>query len=92
MRDDEYIYAFERMAKPIIKEFKPHMIFISAGFDCHQGDPLGGISVTQDALCYIAEELKELSPNGKVIAALEGGYNCKVISRAVESVVRVSFL
>ena len=66
------------------------MIFISAGFDCHRGDPLGQLAVTQDALTYMADELKALSPNGKIIAALEGGYNCKIMARAVEAVIRVS--
>jgi acetoin utilization deacetylase AcuC-like enzyme len=45
--------------------------------------------VTQDALTYLADELRCLSPNGKIIAALEGGYNCKVMPRAVEAVIRV---
>jgi len=38
---DEYIYAFERVALPIIKEFSPEFIIISAGFDSAEGDPLG---------------------------------------------------
>jgi len=38
---DEYIYAFERIALPIIKEFSPEFIIISAGFDSAEGDPLG---------------------------------------------------
>jgi len=38
---DEYIYAFERVALPIITEFSPEFIIISAGFDAAEGDPLG---------------------------------------------------
>ena len=71
-----------------MQEFDPELVFISAGFDCHKGDYLGGLEVTQDGLCYIASRLKSLA-GGKVIASLEGGYNHKVTSRAVEGVVRV---
>jgi acetoin utilization deacetylase AcuC-like enzyme len=74
----------------VIKQFNPHLILVSAGFDQLRGDPLGQLSVSQDALCYFSEELKKLSPNGKIVSVLEGGYNPKVMSRAVESVVRVS--
>lgn len=74
----------------MIKEFQPHVIFVSAGFDGLRGDPLGQCAVTQDAMTYLADGLKSLSPNGKIIAALEGGYNTKVTSRAVDAVIRVS--
>ena len=41
--DGEMLFIFERIVYPIIKEFKPDMIFISAGFDGCEGDPLGNI-------------------------------------------------
>lgn len=43
---DEYIYAYERVVGPIIKEFNPEFIIISAGYDSAKGDPLGGIDNT----------------------------------------------
>lgn len=93
--DNEYIYAFERLARPIIDEFEPELIFISSGFDSCRGDPLGGIDCTQEskikiklAYCYILEQLESYA-NGKIIVALEGGYNFDSISRAAEGVLRV---
>lgn len=59
------------MAYPVIKEFDPEFIFISSGFDCHKGDHLGGLEVTQDALCYIANRLSTFA-GGKLVAVLEG--------------------
>jgi len=44
--DNDYIFVCEQFFFPIIREFKPDLIIISAGFDSAKGDPLGGISVT----------------------------------------------
>ena len=64
------------------------MIFVSAGFDSCLGDPLGGLSVTQDTYCHITNRLSQLA-GGRLIVALEGGYNFRAISLAAESVLRV---
>ncbi len=39
--DSEYVYAFERAILPILKEYGPEFVFISNGYDCLDGDPLG---------------------------------------------------
>lgn len=43
---DDYVYAFDRLLGPIIKEFAPDFIIISAGYDSAKGDPLGCIENT----------------------------------------------
>lgn len=85
--DGEYRYAFERLVFPVVKEFDPELIFISAGFDSCRGDPLGDCDVTQDTFSYITSRLSELA-GGRLIAVLEGGYNFGSISLASESVLR----
>jgi acetoin utilization deacetylase AcuC-like enzyme len=85
--DNEYIYAFERVLLPCMKQFNPDLVLVSAGFDSCRGDPLGGIDVTQDGYSYMLRRMMELA-EGKVIVALEGGYNLQSISIASESVVR----
>lgn len=42
----EYLYAYHRLLEPIIKEFSPELIIVSAGFDSAEGDPLGGCAMT----------------------------------------------
>lgn len=76
---NEYIYIFERALYPIIKEFKPEFIFISAGFDSARGDPLGGMSVGPEGYHYITKKLMKVAP---LIVVLEGGYNLTSISWA----------
>lgn len=51
--DSDYIYACESIFFPIIKEFNPDLLIISAGFDSALGDPLGQIGVTPVGFTYM---------------------------------------
>tara|TARA_B110000285_G_C15097224_1_gene602779 strand:- start:407 stop:661 length:255 start_codon:yes stop_codon:yes gene_type:complete len=51
--DMDYIYVCEQFFFPIIREFKPDLIIISAGFDSAAGDPLGGINVSPIGYSWI---------------------------------------
>ncbi|CAD8079219.1 unnamed protein product [Paramecium primaurelia] len=73
---DDYVYAFDRLLGPIIKQFGPDFIIISAGYDSAMGDPLGCINNTREGYQYITEQLSQICP--KVLAVLEGGYNLDV--------------
>ena len=44
--DLDYVWACEALFFPIIREFNPDLIIISAGFDSAKGDPLGGVAVS----------------------------------------------
>ncbi|EGR29138.1 hypothetical protein IMG5_162410 [Ichthyophthirius multifiliis] len=85
---DEYIYAFERIAWPIIQEFEPDFVIVSAGFDSAEGDPLGQCSVSYEGYAYMTQRLMQIN-QGKILVVLEGGYNLDSICWASESVLRV---
>lgn len=87
MGDDEYIFICENLVFPIIQEFDPELIIISAGFDSAEGDPLGGFKLTPAGYAYMTQRLMELCP--KIVVVLEGGYNVEVIAKCSEAVVRV---
>lgn len=80
--DAEYIYAFNQIVYPMMREYDPQLIIVSAGFDCCRDDPLGGLDVTENGLYHITRGLKEFA-NGKIVIALEGGYNLNAISKAM---------
>ena len=86
--DPSYIYMFERVLFPVIKEYAPDFILISCGFDCLYEDPIGALNVTRDALSFMLFKLKNLIQS-KVVVALEGGYNLDQISSASECLLRV---
>ncbi|MHA2276772.1 MAG: histone deacetylase [Candidatus Kariarchaeaceae archaeon] len=74
--------AFESLIKPIIYQFKPEFLAISAGFDAYEKDPLGVLGVTQEGFGYIGDQMKEITKSLKIPFAnfLEGGYNIDRLS------------
>ena len=52
--DAEYIYSFDRLIFPILQQFNPEFMIISAGFDSAEGDPLGDLGVTQDGRIHLS--------------------------------------
>ncbi|QRV94367.1 histone deacetylase family protein [Ceratobasidium sp. AG-Ba] len=87
MGDAEYMYAFMHLVMPIAYEFAPDLVFISAGFDSAMGDTLGACDVTPACFGHMTALLCSLA-GGRVVAALEGGYNLDSISNSAVAVVR----
>jgi acetoin utilization deacetylase AcuC-like enzyme len=90
--DAEYVKAFEEVLKPKALSFRPDFVFISAGFDAHDGDPLGGMKVTTNgyaSLTRIVTGIADHCCEGRVVSVLEGGYNTKAVAESVEAHLRV---
>eukprot|EP00658_Telonema_sp_P-2_P007017 TRINITY_DN12622_c0_g2_i2.p1 TRINITY_DN12622_c0_g2~~TRINITY_DN12622_c0_g2_i2.p1 ORF type:complete len:379 (+),score=103.60 TRINITY_DN12622_c0_g2_i2:757-1893(+) len=87
MGDPEYMAAFSSVVSPLLQEFEPDLILVSAGFDAARGDPLGGMDVT--AVGYAAMTHQLLGINPKVVICLEGGYNLQSIAQCAKAVLQV---
>jgi acetoin utilization deacetylase AcuC-like enzyme len=75
----------ERILGPL-HNFAPDFVFISAGFDAHQDDPLGGLRLVEPDFGWATEQLAEVArrhANGRVVSMLEGGYNLTGLARSV---------
>ncbi|KAF2878979.1 hypothetical protein ILUMI_27189 [Ignelater luminosus] len=70
----DYITIFHNIILPIAYSYAPEVILVSAGFDAGIHDKLGNYLVTPDCFGHFIQMLKPLA-NGKIILALEGGYN-----------------
>jgi acetoin utilization deacetylase AcuC-like enzyme len=71
--------------------FKPDLIFISAGFDAHEADPLGQLLLTDEDFTRMTRAVKEWAASachGRVISCLEGGYNLGTLGRTVRAHVK----
>ncbi len=71
---------------PILLDFKPECIFISAGFDAHHLDPLANLKLTSEDFGYVTKAVCEVADKvagGKVISSLEGGYHLKALQESV---------
>lgn len=71
--DEVYLYAFEQIVPPLIKAFKPDIVFAEIGGDVHRDDPLAHFNLTSNGFKKVIRIIKEISP--KVIATGGGGYN-----------------
>lgn len=87
--DAEYIAAFRTIVMPIAKCFNPDIILVSAGFDAAAGHPppLGGYLVSPACFGFMTRELMQLA-DGKVVLALEGGYDLPAICDSAQECVR----
>lgn len=82
----------ENLWIPRLEEFKPEMIFISAGFDAHKDDDLGQLGLIEQDYAWITQRIKDVArrhSKGRIVSSLEGGYNLKALARSVEAHVRV---
>lgn len=88
--DTEYGILFEKILKPIALEYQPQLILLSAGFDTHYNDPLGGMEVTERGFARMTQILMEIAAattQGKLAFTLEGGYNVAAERRSVKAVI-----
>lgn len=87
--DAEYIAAFRTVVMPIARYFNPDLVLVSAGFDAAAGHPapLGGYLVSPACFGYMTRELMQLG-KGKVVLALEGGYDLPAICDSAQECVR----
>lgn len=89
---EQIVGAFQHRFVPAASEFRPDILFISAGFDSRLGDPLGQFSLTDQDFGDLTGMMLDLALEhcgGRVVSVLEGGYNLAGLSKAVEAHVRV---
>jgi acetoin utilization deacetylase AcuC-like enzyme len=87
--DAEYLRVFHDVVVPAAEKFEPQWILVSAGFDPHRRDPLGGMEVTEVGFAAMARVLLQLADRyagGKIAFLLEGGYDLAALTRSVTSV------
>ncbi len=88
--DALYMAAFERIIEPLADQFKPQLILVSAGQDCHCSDPLSDALVTYSGFQAMEHSVRRMADRhcgGRHILALEGGYNQHTLPYTVSSIV-----
>jgi acetoin utilization deacetylase AcuC-like enzyme len=83
--------AVEEEWLPALDRFEPQMIFISAGFDAHRDDLLGGMSLVEADYVWLTRTLMDLAhrhADNRLVSMLEGGYNLSALGRSAAAHVR----
>ena len=78
--------AMEAKVLPRLEAFAPDLVIISAGFDAHRRDPLGGLSLVEEDFGWATAKLMEVAEKragGRVVSLLEGGYDLQGLARSV---------
>jgi len=73
---------------PALSDFRPDFLVISAGFDAHRADPLGGLSLTEADFDWLTRELLAIAGaccNGRIVSLLEGGYDLTALGRSASA-------
>ena len=85
--DADYARAWREIAAPIGKAFDPQLVLVSAGFDAHENDPLGGMAVTGTGYAALADVCVSVAGESPVVAVFEGGYSLDGIAQGSVAVV-----
>jgi acetoin utilization deacetylase AcuC-like enzyme len=91
--DAVYTEAFRRVVTPILDEFAPELVLISAGFDAHRRDPLAEMCVTDEGYAIMATAVTQVAlrhAQGRIGFFLEGGYDLSALSSSLASTLLAS--
>jgi len=83
---EQFKQAMEGVILPRLREFKPDLVVISAGFDAHTRDPLANLNFVEADFSWATKKLMEIadaSAKGRIVSMLEGGYDLQGLSRSV---------
>ena len=84
--------AFQDVFLPVALAFRPDLLIVSAGFDSHEDDPLGGMLCTERgfaAMCSAVKSLADEVAGGRLVLLLEGGYSLTGLPRSVHACLEV---
>ena len=79
---DVYRRAWGELVIPVVKQFEPDWVLISAGFDAHVNDSLAELQLRSDDFGWLAATVAEIHPVNRVVATLEGGYDLEALQQS----------
>jgi acetoin utilization deacetylase AcuC-like enzyme len=88
----DYRFVFDAVVLPVLKQFAPDLMLVSAGFDAHERDPLGGMRLTSDAFAAMTAQLRAIAEEccgGRLVLVTEGGYDFRALADSLLAVVGV---
>ena len=88
--DTDVLDAYERQVLPALEDFRPQVLLVSAGYDAHQLDPLGGLRVTTAGFRTLSQLLADAGRrlcNGRIAVVTEGGYHLGALQEGLEGMI-----
>jgi acetoin utilization deacetylase AcuC-like enzyme len=88
--DEDYHIVFDEVVGPVLRQFGPDLVLLSAGVDAHQRDPIAGMRLSTGAFTAMTAELAQIADEccgGRIAAVTEGGYDLPALRESLEGVV-----
>src|SRR6185436_4237590 len=88
---DDYRLVFGEVLLPVLRQFKPDLVLVSAGFDAHERDPLAHMRLTTDTFAAMTMELRAVADeccDGRMALVTEGGYDLQALAASLNGVVQ----
>jgi acetoin utilization deacetylase AcuC-like enzyme len=79
---DVYRRAWGELVIPVVSQFEPDWVFISAGYDAHMNDQLAGLQLRSEDYGWLAASVSGIHPSSRVVVALEGGYDIDALEQS----------
>jgi acetoin utilization deacetylase AcuC-like enzyme len=89
--DGDFRLVFDEVVLPVLRQYRPDLLLVSAGFDAHERDPLATMRVTADgfgAMTMALRAVAEETCGGRMALVTEGGYDLQALSASLEQAVR----
>jgi acetoin utilization deacetylase AcuC-like enzyme len=86
--DDDYRVVFDEVVVPVLRQFKPDLLLVSAGFDAHERDPLGGMRLSSETFGAMTAELRQVAAEccgGRIALVTEGGYDLRALDESLDA-------
>jgi len=90
--DGDYAEVFKALVVPVLDQFKPELVLISAGYDAHERDPLARMRLSTGGYAGLTRSLCEVADthcHGRIVAVTEGGYDLTALKACLESTISV---
>jgi acetoin utilization deacetylase AcuC-like enzyme len=91
--DEDFDHVYREIAVPVLGEFKPSLILVSAGFDAHERDPLAGMRMTTEGYGRLTSQLLAAADklcDGRIVFVTEGGYDTRALRECIEKVIALA--
>jgi len=90
--DGDYADVFKALVIPVIDQFKPELVLISAGYDAHERDPLARMRLSTSGYAGLTKSLCDVADahcHGRIVAVTEGGYDLNALKSCLDASIAV---
>ncbi len=89
--DSDYRVAFDEIILPVLRQFHPDLLLVSAGFDAHERDPLATMRLTSEAFGAMTMGLRRVAEDvcrGRMALVTEGGYDLQALAASLDQTIK----